>query len=318
MSALLPIGRFARLTGLSVGALRHYAQIGLLPPARVDPHTGYRSYTAAQAPAARRIAALRDLEVPLPLIRQLLDVPAAEVRQRLRRYRAELEAQVWRLQRQSHRLAHYTEETPVPETTASPAQAPDHDHPHDHSHDHSHPHDHDQPADHEHGHPEGHTHSEGPDRRPLSTAALDPGDERRLAAQLFNGVWELLERPGRSTDDDFAMLHAAHASRYHWGVVGQPVHWARGEWQISRVYAVLGRAEPALHHGLRYLALVDAHGLAPFDRAYAHEAIARGYRVAGDPARQAEHLTLARAAAAAITDPEELEFLLPDLDQLAT
>ena len=42
------------------------------------------------------------------------------------------------------------------------------------------------------------------------------------------------------------MLHAAHASRFHWGEVGEPVNFARGEWQISRVYAVLGRPEPAI------------------------------------------------------------------------
>ncbi len=113
------------------------------------------------------------------------------------------------------------------------------------------------------------------------------------------------------------MLHGAHASRYHWGVVGKPVHWGRGEWQCARVYAVLGRAEPALHHGQRYLALVEEHGLAPFDRAYAHEAIARGYQVAGNADERARHLALAHEAAAQITDAEERALLLPDLAQLA-
>ena len=65
----MSIGRFARRAGLSIGALRHYAEIGLLPPARVDPDTGYRYYTEEQLDPARRIALLRDLEVPLNLIR---------------------------------------------------------------------------------------------------------------------------------------------------------------------------------------------------------------------------------------------------------
>ena len=48
-STLLPIGRFARLTELTVKALRHYAEIGLLEPARVDEATGYRFYALEQA-----------------------------------------------------------------------------------------------------------------------------------------------------------------------------------------------------------------------------------------------------------------------------
>jgi len=299
MSAEMPIGRFARRTGLSIGALRHYAEIDLLRPARVDPQTGYRYYHADQVATARRIASLRELDVPLPVIRELRDAPAERVRERLRRYRAQIEARIWRLQRQAHRLAHYTED-PEENPMSSPTT---HDHATDHQHEHEHGHDHE--------------HGSGPDRRPLTTAALDPDDERRLAARLFNGVWELLERTERSVAEDDSMLHGAHASRYHWGVVGQPVHWGRGEWQCARVYAVLGRAEPALHHGERYLALVDEHGLAPFDRAYAHEAIARAHQVAGRGAEQAAHVALAHAAAEQITDDEERALLLPDLAQLA-
>jgi len=61
---LLVIGRFARLVGLSVGALRHYDELDLLRPAWVDPETGYRSYRRAQLESARTIVRLRDLEVP--------------------------------------------------------------------------------------------------------------------------------------------------------------------------------------------------------------------------------------------------------------
>ena len=58
---MFSIGEFARLSQVSVKKLRHYDKIGLLPPARVDPATGYRYYTAAQLPAIGRIVALRDL-----------------------------------------------------------------------------------------------------------------------------------------------------------------------------------------------------------------------------------------------------------------
>ncbi len=71
----MSIGRFARRAGLSIGALRHYAEIGLLRPARVDPDTGYRYYAEEQLDTARLIARLRDVDVPLALIREVRDAP---------------------------------------------------------------------------------------------------------------------------------------------------------------------------------------------------------------------------------------------------
>jgi hypothetical protein len=152
---------------------------------------------------------------------------------------------------------------------------------------------------------------------PDAPASLDPGDERRLAVGLFNHVWDLLGKPDRSVSDDFAMIHAAHASRYHWGAVGEPVHWARGEWQCSRVYAVLGWFEPALHHAERGLELATQHGLGPFDVGAAHEAIARSYRVIGDAAKAAEHVALGQAESAKIGDAEDRAVLDGDLANLA-
>ncbi len=153
---------------------------------------------------------------------------------------------------------------------------------------------------------------------PQPPFTLGPDDERRLAATLFNHTWTLLARTDRGPREDDEMQHAAHGSRYHWGVVGQPAHWARGEWQCSRVYAVLRRAEPALHHGRRCLALVEEYELSPFDLGCAHEAIARAYRVAGSDEDAARHLELGYAAVDKITDPEDGELLRSDLDSLAT
>src|SRR3954469_6821738 len=49
---LLTIGRFGRLSGLSVGALRHYDELDLLRPAEVDRFTGYRRYRREQLEGA--------------------------------------------------------------------------------------------------------------------------------------------------------------------------------------------------------------------------------------------------------------------------
>jgi DNA-binding transcriptional MerR regulator len=67
------IGEFAQFTRVSVKMLRHYDEIGLLPPARVDQATGYRYYRAAQLPRLNRILLLRDLGFVLDDIARLVD-----------------------------------------------------------------------------------------------------------------------------------------------------------------------------------------------------------------------------------------------------
>lgn len=69
---LMPIGRFSNACRLSVKALRHYDDVGLLKPAFVDPDTGYRYYGTGQARDAVLIAMLRSLDIPLATIRSLL------------------------------------------------------------------------------------------------------------------------------------------------------------------------------------------------------------------------------------------------------
>jgi hypothetical protein len=148
---------------------------------------------------------------------------------------------------------------------------------------------------------------------PDQPSTLEPGLERRVATRLFNRVWELLERAELSGDERDEMLHAAHASRFHWGAVGEPVDRARGEWQCSRVYAALGRAEPALYHARRSLDLAEEHKLSPYDLGCAHEAIARAAKLAGHHDVAGQHLAQARAAAEEVTDPEQRHVLLGDI-----
>lgn len=73
---MMSIGRFADATGLTVKALRHYDEIGLLTPAHVDPENGYRYYQPAQVEEAVTIRRLRALELPLDEIRSLLHADA--------------------------------------------------------------------------------------------------------------------------------------------------------------------------------------------------------------------------------------------------
>jgi DNA-binding transcriptional MerR regulator/effector-binding domain-containing protein len=94
MATMLTIGDFSRMTHLSVKALRHYHDMGVLEPAAVDPFTGYRSYDTSQVGSAQVIRRLRDLGMPLDSIAAVLAAPDLEARNR------EIAAHLTRMERQ--------------------------------------------------------------------------------------------------------------------------------------------------------------------------------------------------------------------------
>ena len=77
---LLTIGDFSRMTFLTVKALRHYHEVGLLEPARTDASSGYRYYRPEQVAEARLIRRLRDLDLPVDDVRTVLTAPDEETR----------------------------------------------------------------------------------------------------------------------------------------------------------------------------------------------------------------------------------------------
>ncbi|RIQ36992.1 MerR family transcriptional regulator [Jiangella rhizosphaerae] len=147
-------------------------------------------------------------------------------------------------------------------------------------------------------------------------AVLDPELHRRLGADLFNDTWRLMELEDRSPDDDVLMIHQAHASAYHWLQVGTPQNVARSHWLRSRVYCVVGRAEPALFHARLVLSTCQENGIGDWDLAFAYEALARAYAVDGDPDEARRHAEQARLASADITTDEDREWLLSDLETI--
>ncbi len=83
MRTALTIGDFSRMTHLSVKTLRHYHQVGLLEPAEVDPHNGYRYYAVDQVPTAQIIRRFRDLDMPVEQVRAVLTAPDLTTRNAL-------------------------------------------------------------------------------------------------------------------------------------------------------------------------------------------------------------------------------------------
>jgi hypothetical protein len=141
---------------------------------------------------------------------------------------------------------------------------------------------------------------------------LGPDIQRKLAAKFFNETWRLIEKPDRTEDDDSHMIHLAHASRLHWQSAGGARQWSTGEWQISRVYSILKRAEPALYHARLCLRLAMELQLSPFQQGCAHEAMARALAITADSAA-ARHITEAKGFLEEIADPEDRDILEQDL-----
>ena len=275
---LLSIGRFARLAGLSVGALRHYDELDLLRPAYIDRFTGYRRYRRAQLETARTIARLRDLELPLDEIREVLamDDPA-EQRRRLAAHRARIEARTNRLTRLLHVVGRMTDgKDPIMTNATSDAAA-------------------------------------------ATTVGLDAATQRQLGVDLYNSTWVLLEKADRTPAETDEMLHRAHASRWHWARVGADVNLARGEWLCSRVYATLGRGEPALWHARRCVEIdeaLPAEARESWDLPAAYEAMARASLVAGDTASGALWKAKATTALESIADADDRMPIEQDLATL--
>ncbi len=274
---LLPIGRFARLSGLSIGALRHYDELGLLQPAAVDPETGYRRYAPVQLADARAIARLRDLEVPLDEIRELLGADdAAGRRRRLATHRTRVEARVNRLVRILHVVRQLSEgREPIMGTDAAEAA------------------------------PGVELGFDSDGHRALAKA---------LYNHVWT-LLEAAERTPDQVDEMIYATHASAYHWLRSG--GTLVNRARGEWQIARVYSTLGRGEPALWHARRCLELAEAATAAgvaeDWDLAAALEGLARAQAVSGDRAAAEATRTRAREALEQIADPEDRELIDQDL-----
>jgi DNA-binding transcriptional MerR regulator len=271
----LSIGRFARLTGISIGALRHYDELDILRPADVDRFTSYRRYRREQLETGRMIARLRDLEVPLDEIRLVLaaDDPALQ-RRRIAEHRGRIEARINRLQRVLHVLGQLSTGKEAIVSDSPAAVAPE----------------------------------------------LDTAAHRRLGVELFNYTWTLIEKPDRTPAEVDEMIHAAHASRYHWSKAGTNANLGRGEWQVARVYSVLGRGEPAAWHAARCLAYTEAAIAAgeadDWDLAAAYEGNARASAVAGDLDAARTWRDRARTALLEIKEPADREIIEGDIATL--
>lgn len=138
----------------------------------------------------------------------------------------------------------------------------------------------------------------------------------KTAKECFNKTWDLIDLKERSDEDITNMIHYAHASRYHWGIVGEPINFQRGEWQIARVYSLLEMGESALFHAKKCLELTEIHNFIDYDKTFAYEAMARAYSVSGDEVNKEKYLHLANESLVDIKNKEDKDYLISELSTI--
>jgi len=139
---------------------------------------------------------------------------------------------------------------------------------------------------------------------------------RYFSAACFNHTWDLLDKADRSPADDEEMIQASLASLWHWNQRPDCTDQERsiGTWLAARVFAVLKQPENARRYAQQSLDF--AVELAPFYRGYALEALARAEAAANHPQAARQYLEQATQVAAAVSDEQDRQALLADLQTI--
>ena len=142
---------------------------------------------------------------------------------------------------------------------------------------------------------------------------------RFFSAECFNRAWDLMDKSGRTAQEDEEMIRLSLTSQWHWSQRPDctATSLAVGYWQTSRIYALLGQADNARRYGHLSLEASRQEGVPPFYLGYAYEALARAESVAGSRDRMAAYLAEARRAAGQVPEPDSRKALLDDLETIA-
>lgn len=130
---------------------------------------------------------------------------------------------------------------------------------------------------------------------------------RWFAVECNNRTWDLLEKSDRTADEDAELVHAAHASGYHWQQVGTTVHRGRALYMIANAHAAVGQGDAGKAFGAACLQLMEAEpdAFADWDVAFAHDALARAIAAAGEEEAARAAKDEAAAIGARIADADD-------------
>jgi len=136
---------------------------------------------------------------------------------------------------------------------------------------------------------------------------------RYFSAHCFNSAWDLIDKKGRTPQEDERMIMLNQASLWHWTQRADcsDQNLSVGYWQASRIRALLGQAAEAQRYG--QLSRQYSEKLEPFYLGYAYEALARSEQVAGNMVNAREYAAEARRLAEMVKDAEDKKLLMDDL-----
>lgn len=147
------------------------------------------------------------------------------------------------------------------------------------------------------------------------TELIDAATHQKLAGQLFNRCWDLLETEPRDDVQNRELLTAALTSRFHWQTIGTEENLAVCDWMASRAFAAVGDGRAAVDFANAALTRAEGAGLGDWVVASMYEGLARAHAAAGDRASRDVAYARAERAVAAINDAEDRELIA---SQLAT
>ncbi len=149
--------------------------------------------------------------------------------------------------------------------------------------------------------------------------SFDPqAAHRYFSADCFNKAWDLIDKKDRTPEEDEQMIRLNQASTWHWTQRSDctPQNMSIGYWQTARIYTLLKQLENARRYGQLSLQAAQQEGVQPFALGYAYEALARAEAAAGNKAQMQAYLKQAHQVAERMTDLEDKEQLLADLDTI--
>jgi len=127
---------------------------------------------------------------------------------------------------------------------------------------------------------------------------------QEFAQQTNHRVWDLIDQTSLTAGEEDELILDANASLYHWKQVGGSIQSQRGYWLLSRVYVLLGKVQDALDQALKCHSITVSYSeeMADFNLAFAQEALARAYALAGEIQLAREHLNAAEELGQAVQD----------------
>ena len=134
--------------------------------------------------------------------------------------------------------------------------------------------------------------------------------QKWFAVACNNRAWQLVEQPHRTPADVHEMLHAAHASAWHWNRVGTALNEARANMLLGFAHALASDGPLGLRYAMSAFNYFNEHEAPDWEQAFAHATLAAAARAAGDLGLYREHYAEASRLGETIADPEDREVFL--------